>query len=156
MQVGRDGNQQPLAYRYSVAPKDTVNAFKPRELASDVNKTDLRSSVFGAIWSKKFLQLPLTDFCRVVWEASNIMMCWNSNLNRASCQVTIGEEAPAVLTPAKPKFYILGSASIPPQSALMLNLLMANGMNVLKPAWAKSLGILNQNNGTHTINDINV
>jgi hypothetical protein len=35
-------------------------------------------------------------------------------------QITIGEEVPAVLTPAKPKFLFLGTVSIPAKSAVLL------------------------------------
>ena len=40
--------------------------------------------------------------------------------NPSTVQVTIGEEAPAVVTPAKPKYYLLGTVSLEPNSAVKL------------------------------------
>ena len=76
VQVASDGSQVPLSFRYTVSVKDTVNAYKPKELDATVDKQNLRSSVFGAIWSKKFTQLPSNDFCRVVWEAGIWNLCY--------------------------------------------------------------------------------
>jgi hypothetical protein len=75
MQVSSDGSQAPVSFRYAVSVKDTINAYRPRDLEANIDKQNLRSSVFGAIWSKKFTQLPSTDFCRVVWEAGNWNLC---------------------------------------------------------------------------------
>ena len=130
MQVAANGEQLPLSYRYTVGPKELINAYKPKDLEPNVNKHELRSSVFGAIYKTKFAQLPTTDHCRVVWEAHKL---FNNDLNQleiisqlwvqpsiASCQVSVGEEAPATITPAKPKFYLLGTVSLEGNTAMKL------------------------------------
>ena len=58
-----------MTFRYAVAADPKVNSYKPKEIAQTENKLDLRSAVFGALWSNKFNQLPRADHCGVVWEA---------------------------------------------------------------------------------------
>ena len=68
-QVSADGSQQPMAYRYQIAPDAKVNAFKPKDLVDADDKMNLRSAQFGALWCNKFNQLPKSSHCDVVWEA---------------------------------------------------------------------------------------
>ena len=58
-----------MTFRYSVAADAKVNSYKAKEIPANENKLDLRSAVFGALWSNKFSQLPRADYCDVVWEA---------------------------------------------------------------------------------------
>ena len=65
----------PMTFRYAVAADHKVNAFKAKEIPPTDSKLDLRSAVFGALWSNKFNQLPRTDYCSVVWEAQGLNKC---------------------------------------------------------------------------------
>ena len=69
LQVGPDGTQAPLSYRYKVTPNPQINAFKPKKLDDDASMGNLKASVLGAVFHKKFSQLPVNESCKVVWEA---------------------------------------------------------------------------------------
>lgn len=43
-----------------------------------------------------------------------------SPLSGAATEVTVGEEAPAVVTPLKPKLYLMGSVAIDPGHAVQV------------------------------------
>lgn len=64
-----------MTFRYALAADAKVNSFKAKEIPPGDNKLDLRSAVFGALWSNKFNQLPQTDYCGVVWEAQGLNKC---------------------------------------------------------------------------------
>ena len=69
LEVLPDGQQRALHYRYKISPKDSVNAFKPRELEASLDRNALRPAQFGAIYHRRYSQLPQCEWCRVVWEA---------------------------------------------------------------------------------------
>ena len=67
-QVADNGSQVPLQYRYRVVPDQKVNAFKPKDLAASDDKHQLRSAMFGAVFSGSYNTLPSADHARVIWE----------------------------------------------------------------------------------------
>ena len=69
VQVNQDGTQAPLSYRYKVVPNPQINAFKPKKLDDTASMENLKSSVLGAVFHKKYSQLPVNESCRVTWEA---------------------------------------------------------------------------------------
>ncbi|CAK9018647.1 Uncharacterized protein SCF082_LOCUS14174 [Durusdinium trenchii] len=97
---------RPLPYRYGLTPSTTVNAFKPKELPSDTDWSSLRSAELGAIFHKRYNQIPCADHCALIWEA----LQW----------VKIGDEAPAMFRPTKPKYYLLCQVNIPGGKAIKL------------------------------------
>ncbi|CAK9083390.1 unnamed protein product [Durusdinium trenchii] len=97
--AGPDGGQIPLKFHYEVQPDTKINAFKPKPLADN---SGLRAGQFGGIFHDRILQIPTAPHCDIVWE------------------VKVGEEVPAVVTPLKPKYYLLASCSIGAGEALKL------------------------------------
>eukprot|EP00438_Fugacium_kawagutii_P022970 Skav217638 [mRNA] locus=scaffold73:25285:27312:+ [translate_table: standard] len=63
-----DGQQRALQYRYRLTPKEKINSFKPRPLEDGVDKDNLRAAVFGAIYHQRYNAVPMSSYCRVVWE----------------------------------------------------------------------------------------
>lgn len=63
------GSQVPLQYRYLIQSDITVNAFKPKDLGTDDDKLALRASVFGAVFTGRYQQVPQADHCGIVWQA---------------------------------------------------------------------------------------
>ena len=63
-----DGQQRSLHYRYKIHPKESVNAFKPKELEQGLDRLNLRPAQFGALFHQKYSQIPTCDWCRIVWE----------------------------------------------------------------------------------------
>ena len=47
-----------------------MNAYKPKKLDDALNRIGMRAAMFGAIYDKKYPQLPTCEWCKVVWEAS--------------------------------------------------------------------------------------
>eukprot|EP00438_Fugacium_kawagutii_P028332 Skav231949 [mRNA] locus=scaffold459:172376:173644:+ [translate_table: standard] len=63
-----DGTQTPLSYRYLVSPDTNIHCYKPKELATDVDRKACRSTQLGAFWCGRFQKLPRSAHCGVVWE----------------------------------------------------------------------------------------
>ena len=136
LQVLPDGQQRALHYRYKLSPLDKVNVFRPKELDPNATRLGIRGAMLGAYWCKKFEKLPLSNWLKVVWEASlnfKTPVCFyqtlpldptslvtSSTLASQPLQVTVGDEAPAVITPLKPKLYILGCLTVEPGQAVKI------------------------------------
>ncbi|CAK9068466.1 unnamed protein product [Durusdinium trenchii] len=90
--AGPDG--RALAYRYNISPMGSVNAYRPKEVGSDVDRMSMRSVQLGATFNAKYSQLPKCQLCNLMWE------------------VKVDASVPAVLKPIKPKFYLLGVITI--------------------------------------------
>lgn len=73
LQVMPDGSQAPLSYRYKVVPNATVNSYKPKDLAANEDKLNLRSAMFGALFCGRFSQLPRANHCGVIWQAHLVL-----------------------------------------------------------------------------------
>ena len=69
LQVAASGEQVPLSFRYLLNPAANLNAYKPKKLEDNVSRIGLRAAMFGAIYDKKYQQLPTNEWCKVVWEA---------------------------------------------------------------------------------------
>ena len=70
LQVLPDGQQRALHYRHKLSPLDKVNALRPKELDPNATRLGIRGAMLGAYWCKKFEKLPLSNWLKVVWEAS--------------------------------------------------------------------------------------
>ena len=68
LEVMTDGQQRPLHYRYKIVPKDSVNAYKPKELEQNLDRLNLRPAQFGAVFHQKYSQMPTCEWCKVIWE----------------------------------------------------------------------------------------
>ncbi len=66
----QEGTGNPVAFRYTVAPKSRVNVLEPKALGEDVNRTHMRYSMMGNAMSGNLKHLSGWDFLRVLWEAS--------------------------------------------------------------------------------------
>lgn len=66
-QAGPDG--RALAYRYNISPMGSVNAYRPKEVGSDVDRMSMRSVQLGATFNAKYSQLPKWQLCNLMWEA---------------------------------------------------------------------------------------
>ncbi|CAK9032881.1 unnamed protein product [Durusdinium trenchii] len=102
VKVTSTGEQVPLNFRYSVTPASKVNSFKPKELPSDCDRRQLRAGQLGAVWCGRLQQLPRADHVGLIWE------------------VEAGEEIPSVITPVKPKYFLLGTVNVPAKQAIKL------------------------------------
>ena len=60
----------PRPFRYSVNPSSKVTCFEPKALPENLEKLDLRASMFGAVFLKKFNVLPKSGMSSIVWEAA--------------------------------------------------------------------------------------
>ena len=69
LQVAASGEQAPLSFRYTVTPAEKINAYKPKKLEDNLSRVGLRAAMLGAIYDKKYQQLPTNEWCKVVWEA---------------------------------------------------------------------------------------
>ncbi|CAK9079895.1 unnamed protein product [Durusdinium trenchii] len=102
-QVSTDGTNRSLQYRYVVTPSTMVNAFKGKDLVKEQhNVNKFRAPQLGALFNGRLSQLPRGKNASIVWE------------------VKVDESVPAVLTPLKPKYYLLGTASIKDGHAVKL------------------------------------
>lgn len=72
--VGADGDQTALAYRYMVTPNVNIHAYKPKELPSDVDRAACRSTQLGAAWCGRFIHLPRTGWCDLLWEVPCLLL----------------------------------------------------------------------------------
>ena len=132
VEAGPDGGQIPLKFHYEVQPDTKINAFKPKPLADN---SGLRAGQFGGIFHDRILQIPTAPHCDIVWEAGGSETqkmesnkCPNTRSQPShfmsnsvqSWEVKVGEEVPAVVTPLKPKYYLLASCSIGAGEALKL------------------------------------
>lgn len=63
------GGKRPMQYRYTIVPCASVNAFKPKEVAPDAGRLNMRSPELGGIFAKRCQQIPVADHCSMVWEA---------------------------------------------------------------------------------------
>ena len=70
-QVGPDGSQLPLNYRYSITPQASVNAYKPKTLDPNADPIGIRAATLGAFYNKKYNKIPTCEGLRVVWEAAH-------------------------------------------------------------------------------------
>lgn len=59
LKVDGAGLQSPMAYRYTVTASPQVNSFRPKELAADAPKLNLRPAMFGALWHNRLHDLPI-------------------------------------------------------------------------------------------------
>ena len=67
---------QPRSFRYSVTAASKVNCFVPKELGSDMDKLQLRSTQFGAALAKHFHCLPDNSNASTLWEVTaSVVMC---------------------------------------------------------------------------------
>ena len=132
----------PRPFRYSVNPSSKVTCFEPKALPENLEKLDLRASMFGAVFLKKFNVLPKSGMSSIVWEAA-CFFSWVLSLNKkgslihvtdtphrltalsscSSCegcsqlQVTLDHN---VLRAIKPKFWLTCQLKIPAQAAVKL------------------------------------
>ena len=65
----QEGSGNPVAFRYTVAPKSRVNVLEPKALGEDVNRTHMRYSMLGNAMSGNLKHLLGWDLLRVLWEA---------------------------------------------------------------------------------------
>ena len=68
----QDGSGTPKPFRYNIALKgkgNAVHCFEPKPLTEAVNVMQLRSSMFGAIFTGKLAKFPKSDMAQLVWEA---------------------------------------------------------------------------------------
>ena len=52
-----------------MTPDQKVNAFKPKDLTASDDKQQLRSAMFGSIFSGSYNTMPSAEHAKVVWEA---------------------------------------------------------------------------------------
>ena len=66
----QDGETIP--WRYKVCPKNKVNAFFPAEIASNVDRAAVRSSMVGAAFHGVYNKVPKNEKCKILWEARHV------------------------------------------------------------------------------------
>jgi len=129
-QVDATGAQIPVAYRYGLALDETVSAFQPKELEEGI---DRQVSVPHNL--VQFLR-PATTSCQHQLIQRFFGRCGIKRmfLNGSTCestnfikqhdwpphQVAVGEEAPALVRPLKPKYYLMGSVCLKKHTSVNL------------------------------------
>ena len=66
--MGPDGNATPLRYRYKITPAANVNSFKPKQVPTDTDLRNMRSSMLGTVYLNKLNTLPRAAHFDIVWE----------------------------------------------------------------------------------------
>lgn len=120
-------------FRYDLAKRVKLHAFRPKDLPNDADLLNLRASVFGARFNSCLEKLICSDNVSVIWEAPSAhpqftpssVYCLVQHLNSMVLglllqQVSVGEAVPATVHPTKPKYYILCNTTIPAATAAKL------------------------------------
>ena len=97
-------------------PKNKVSCFEPKRLNADLDRKNMRYSMLGAVAHGHYHELAAapTSLCKVVWEA--VSLSWR----RVRWQVKLTTAIPAVLTPQKPKAWLMFKLHVPAKTAVKL------------------------------------
>lgn len=59
---------EPRHFRYTVQSKNTSTVLTPKKLDANLDRTNLRGTMFGAAFEGCYDKVPRTDVGRIVWE----------------------------------------------------------------------------------------
>ena len=99
----QEGVQKTLPFRYNVSLNTDTHAFVPEEPADDADKMNLAPPVFGAVFKKKFEELPKWP-TTLVWE------------------VELDLTPPATIRPLKPKLWFTAAFELLPADKTLYKL----------------------------------
>lgn len=122
--IGPNNETKVLQFRYNITPRSKTNAFKPKPLEGSA--LDVRYSQLGGCFSS-YNTLLRSSNVGVIWEAgASLFLEFKSPLspNRSSqpwaLEVKVSDAIPAVITPLKPKYYLLCKTVVKANTAVKL------------------------------------
>lgn len=63
---------EPRHFRYTVTCKNTSTVLTPKKLDADLDRTNLRGTMFGAAFDGCYDKVPKTDMARILWEDGRV------------------------------------------------------------------------------------
>lgn len=122
--VGAGSEKRTLAFRYDITSRTKLNAFKPKKVEEDF--LNVRYSQFGGCFDSYNTMLKSPN-AAIVWEAGLVTIdetkrvTWNGLPSQSKpLKVKISDAVPAVITPVKPKFFLLCKTTVKAHTAVRL------------------------------------